>query len=78
MNLKNQKRLSSRILKTGLSRVRFDPARLDDIKEALTKADIRSLVKDSAIYSSSQSSPSRYRIRKALAQKRKGRRMFSK
>ena len=39
-----QKRLAAQILKCGRNRVRFDPDRLEDIKEAITKTDIRSLI----------------------------------
>lgn len=73
MDLKNQKRLAAELLKVGVSRVRMLPERLSDISEALTKADIRSLINDSAIYSAPSSSTSRGRIRKAASQRRKGR-----
>jgi large subunit ribosomal protein L19e len=39
-----QRRLAAQILKCGENRIRFDPDRLDDIKEAITKSDIRSLI----------------------------------
>ena len=50
-SLITQKRLASHILGVGINRVRFDIDRLDDIQEALTKADIRDLIKDNAISS---------------------------
>ncbi len=77
MDLKNQKRLSASILKAGVSRVRFNPDRLQDISEALTKADIRSLIKDSAIFAAPKSNISSGRARKIASQKRKGRRKGS-
>lgn len=47
--LKTQRRLASQILNVGKSRVLFDPDRINDIKEALTKADIRDLISEGVI-----------------------------
>ena len=47
--LRLQKRLAASILKVGQSRVWLDPERLDDIKSAITRADIRRLIKEGAI-----------------------------
>ena len=47
--LSTQKRLAAEVLGVGKGRVLFDPDRLADIKEALTKEDIRELIKDEAI-----------------------------
>lgn len=74
MNLKTQKRIAAQVMKVGLNRVWFDPTRLDEIKEAITKADIRSLVKDRAIQARPQEGISGFRIKKHKLQKRKGRR----
>jgi len=49
MNLKKKKDLAVRTLKVGRSRVIFVDSRRDDIKEAITKQDIRDLKKDGAI-----------------------------
>ena len=49
MNLKKKKSLTARTLKVGKERIVFLKARLEDIKEALTKQDIRDLEKDGAI-----------------------------
>ncbi|MDP6641870.1 MAG: 50S ribosomal protein L19e [Candidatus Nanoarchaeia archaeon] len=73
MNLSTQKRLSSEILKVGKDRVYFDQTRLEDIKEALTKEDIRGLIKDRVIQKKPQTGVSKSRFRKKLVQKRKGR-----
>lgn len=74
MNLKSQKRLAAQVMKVGTTKVWFDPNRLEEIKEAITKADIRSLVKDRAIQPRPQTGISRFRTRKHKLQKRKGRR----
>lgn len=49
MNLKKKKELASRALKVGKERILFVKSRLDDIKEAITKQDIKDLVQDKAI-----------------------------
>ena len=41
MKLSNQKRMAAEVLKVGESKVIFDPKRTKEIKEAITKADIR-------------------------------------
>ena len=49
MNLDKKKKLASRTLKVGKERIIFLNSRLDEIKEAITKQDIRDLHKDGAI-----------------------------
>ena len=44
-----QKRLAARILKVGESRVWLDPSKTKDIDAAITKIDIRKLIKQGAI-----------------------------
>lgn len=74
MNLRNKKLIASKILKVGVSRVWFDPARNQDIKEAITRDDIKKLVRDGAVLVKQKRGVSRGRIRKIILQKRKGRR----
>ena len=74
MNIKIQKRLAARVLKCSENNVWLDPGRLEEIKEAITKADIKSLIKDKAIIAKKRIGTSKYRIRKTQAQKSKGRR----
>jgi large subunit ribosomal protein L19e len=49
MNLKKKKSLASKTLKVGRERIIFLAPRLDEIKEAITKQDIRDLYKEGAI-----------------------------
>lgn len=49
MQLSNKKNLSAKTLGVGKSRILFNNERLADIKEAITKQDIRDLFKDKAI-----------------------------
>lgn len=74
MNLKTQRRIAANLLKTGINRITFDPSKLSEIKEAITKSDINSLIKKNAIKTKPYQSQSRSRARKLLLQKRKGRR----
>lgn len=74
MQLKIQKRLAAQILKSSKNDIWLDSNRLDEIKEAITKADIKSLIKDKAIKAKKIRGISRYRARKRNLQKSKGRR----
>ena len=49
MNLRSKKELARRALKVGKDRIMFVASRLSDIKEALTKQDIRDLKQYGAI-----------------------------
>ena len=44
VNLKTKRQLVSRILGVGLDRVKFDPEHLDDVADAITRDNIRSLI----------------------------------
>jgi len=74
MQIKIQKRLAAQLLKASKNDIWLDSGRLDEIKEAITKADIKSLIKDKAIKSKKRVGISRHRARKRDVQKRKGRR----
>ena len=49
MNLSKKKSLTIKALKVGKKRITFVRSRLEDIKEAITKQDIKDLQKDGAI-----------------------------
>ena len=49
MNLSKKKKLAAKVLKVGKDRIAFLKPRLDEIKEAITKQDIRDLKKEGAI-----------------------------
>src|SRR3989344_3641132 len=49
MDLRKQKELAAEVAKVGVYKIVLDPARYEDLKEAITKADIRALIKDGAI-----------------------------
>lgn len=74
MKLNVQRRIAADIFKSGINRVSFDTSRLNEIKEAITKADIRKLIKDSAINLNQIKGISSFRTKKIRLQKRKGKR----
>ncbi|MAG50172.1 50S ribosomal protein L19e [archaeon] len=74
MNLKNQKKLSAQLLKVGINRVWFDTDRLEEIKEAITKADLKGLISSKVIQAKPMHGISKFRTRKNKLQKRKGNR----
>ncbi|MEM0349431.1 MAG: 50S ribosomal protein L19e [Candidatus Caldarchaeum sp.] len=62
MTLEMQKRLAADLLKCGVSRVRFDPERLEDIESAITRDEIRGLINEGAIYKVPERGVSRARV----------------
>ncbi|RME77657.1 50S ribosomal protein L19e [Candidatus Woesearchaeota archaeon] len=72
MNLKLQKRIAADVFKSSPKRVWFDQAHVEDIKEAITKEDIRALISQGIIREKPPANTSRARARKNLVQKRKG------
>lgn len=67
-----QRRIAADILKCGRNRVRFDPERLEEIKEAITKSDIRALIGSDIITKKRMNSTSRFWARKIREQKKSG------
>jgi len=69
--LEFQKRVAADLLGCGVNRVRFDQERLDEISEAITREEIRFLIKDGAIYKAPEKGTSRARVRARKRKKRK-------
>ena len=69
-----QKRLAAQLLKCSRKRVKFEIEALQEIKEAITKADIATLIKRRAIFEVPARGVSRVRARHNQIQKSKGRR----
>ena len=74
MKLNVKKRLAAHVLKCSPKRIRLDTSKLEEIKESITKADIRALVIDKAIVKKPARGVSRVRARKIHIQKVKGKR----
>ena len=70
MSLKAQRRMAAEILKCGENRVYFDPYLIEEIKMAITRDDIRSLIKDGIIKKHYKKGISNYR-KKLLHQRKK-------
>ncbi len=68
-----QKRLAAQVLGCGPKRIRFDPAKLSEIKEAITTFDVTRLINKGTIYKVQAKGISTARSKKNKAQKRKGR-----
>jgi len=74
MKLNNQKKLASSVLKAGEKRIYLDPTKSTEIKEAITKTDIRSLIAQKIIKVKPKRGISKSRSKKIKIQKAKGRR----
>lgn len=71
MNL--QKRLAAQVMKCSPYRVHFEPDKTQEISQAITKADIYTLIKKGAIQKIQKQGISQSRTRHIKKQKRKGR-----
>jgi len=74
MKMDVQRRIAAQVLKCSPKRVVFDPTKLKEIKEAITKSDIRGLIIDKFISKKRIKGVSRFRARQIRKQKIKGRR----
>ena len=73
MKLKAQKRIAADVMKCSPKRVVFDTTKLKDIKEAITKADIRGMIIDEFIQKKRKKGISCARSKQTKIQKAKGR-----
>lgn len=65
--------MAAEILDVGKNRVWMDPNAIDEIAMAVTKNDIRNLIKDKKIWKKPKKTPSRGRAREVQKKKQKGR-----
>lgn len=72
MDVSFQKTLAAKIMKCGKTRVYIDPKALDEVAEAITRDDVRMLIKRGLIKKLPKKGNSRARIRKKMKQKQKG------
>ena len=71
VNLKAKKRLAARVTGVGVHRIRFDTDHLDDIADAITRENIRSLITANTIKIKSFTGTSKGRAHDKKAQKNK-------
>lgn len=70
--LELQKRLAADLLKCGISRVRFDPERIEEVIDAITREEIRRLIHDRVIYKAPERGISRARVRERKKKRKRG------
>jgi len=71
VNLKAKKRLAARVIGVGIHRIKFDSDHLDDVADAITRENIRSLVTANTIRVKSFTGTSRGRAHAKKAQRNK-------
>ncbi len=74
MNLRTQKRMAALILKCGVNRVWINPNKVEDLEDAITRADIRTAILSGTIAKLPANGISRARKEYVWKQKAKGRR----
>ena len=74
MKAEKAKEIAARLLKIGKNKIWIDPEEAESVKEAITKDDIRELIKNGIIKKRKENEQSRGRARKIEKQKKKGRR----
>ncbi len=72
MDLSQQRKLAAKVLKISPKRIYIDMAKKDDIKDAITRADVRGLLKDGVIEVLPARGTSRGRTKELHHQKSKG------
>jgi large subunit ribosomal protein L19e len=71
VNLRKKRELIARMLGIGANRVRFEPDKLDDIADSITREDLRSLVKRGTIWTTKVKGTSRGRAKTKQAIRKK-------
>lgn len=71
VNIKAKKRLASRVTGVGVHRIKFDSDHLDDVADAITRENIRSLITANTIKINSFTGTSRGRAQTKKSQKNK-------
>ena len=73
MTIKSVKRMASGILKAGESRIWMDSSKLDEIAKAITKDDVRNLIRKGYVKAEPKKGVPRIRGKLKAAKRRKGR-----
>jgi large subunit ribosomal protein L19e len=75
MNLTNQRRLAASLLEVGVNRVWINPEKIEDVEGAITRDEIRKLIREGIIKALPENGTSRGRARVLAQKKRTGRRI---
>ena len=73
-DLSMQKRLAAEVLGVGVSRIRIDPERIEDVEAALRREDIKRLIKEGVIWVEQARRNSRGRWKERREKRKKGHR----
>ncbi|WP_373419378.1 MULTISPECIES: 50S ribosomal protein L19e [Thermococcus] len=71
--MRMQRRIAAEILKCGENRIWIDPERIEDVKSAITREDIKRLIKEGVIKKKPVKGQSTYRAKIRHEQRKKGR-----
>ncbi len=74
VDLSTQKRLAAEVLGVGISRIRIDPERIEDVEAALRREDIKRLIKEGVIWVEQARRNSRGRWKERHEKRKKGHR----
>jgi large subunit ribosomal protein L19e len=74
MDLTNQRRMAAQLMKCGVHRVYMNPNSLEDISEAVTRGDVKKLIKDGVIKARQKAGISNGRLKYADGQREAGKR----
>ena len=73
INIRKKRELVARILGVGVNRVRFEPDKLEDVADSITRENLRALIKNGAIWTARRQGTSRYRAKlKHTTRKKRG------
>ncbi|HKR73362.1 MAG TPA: 50S ribosomal protein L19e [Candidatus Nitrosocosmicus sp.] len=71
VNIHKKRELASRILGVGVNRIRFEPDKLDDVADSITRENIRALINSGSIWTATVRGTSRGRTRSKLESRKK-------
>lgn len=71
VNIRKKRELISRILGVGVNRVRFEPDKLEDVADSITRDNMRNLIRNGTIWTIKPRGTSRARAEAKLAVRRK-------
>ncbi|MDR0509315.1 MAG: 50S ribosomal protein L19e [Candidatus Methanoplasma sp.] len=74
MDLRNQRRMASEVLKCGENRVWMNPDKLEEVEECITRSDIRTAIDSGLIKAKPKQGTSKGRARYVAKQKASGKR----
>ncbi|HZE76993.1 MAG TPA: 50S ribosomal protein L19e [Nitrososphaeraceae archaeon] len=71
VNIRKKRELAARILGVGVNRIRFEPDKLDEVGDSITRENIRSLINNGTIWTIKPKGTSRARAKAKLIIRRK-------